>query len=254
MSAPARPDPWAQLRALTGARIALGRCGSGQPTAAQLDFAAAHALARDAVHQPLDTDALAEAWAALGHGPARRVHSRADSRATYLQRPDLGRRLAEADAARLAADAATAGEHDLAIVVGDGLAAPAAQNHALPLLAALLPRLAGRRLAPLVIAEQARVALGDEIGAALRARLVLVLLGERPGLSAPDSLGAYLTYAPRVGRRDAERNCLSNIRPAGLPPAAAAGKLAWLVDQALSRQLTGIGLKDEADLPGLAAP
>ncbi len=256
MSPPRQGDPWAQLRALTGARIALGRCGSSLPTGAVLDFAAAHALARDAVHQPLDGEALAQAWAGFGRGEARRVHSCADNRLRYLQRPDLGRRLAVADAAQLSADAANAnaGDCDLAIVVGDGLSAPAAQRHAMPLLAALLPRLAGRRLGPLVITEQARVALGDEIGAMLGARLVLMLLGERPGLSAPDSLGAYLTFAPQIGRRDAERNCVSNIRPEGLPPAAAAAKLAWLIEQALTRRLTGIGLRDEADLPTLDTP
>lgn len=246
----ARADPWAQLKALTAARIALGRCGSGLPTRAVLDFAAAHALARDAVHQPFDTDAMARTWAGFGLGAALRVRSRADDRMTYLQRPDLGRKLAPASAAALGAGA---GQWDLSIVVADGLSALAAQRHAMPLLAELLPLIRGLRLAPLVIAEQSRVALGDEIGALLQASLMLVLLGERPGLSSPDSLGAYLTFAPQVGRLDAERNCVSNIRPDGLPPADAARKLAWLIQQALARRFTGVALKDEADLLSLNA-
>jgi ethanolamine ammonia-lyase small subunit len=245
MNSVVRPDPWQQLRQLTAARIALGRSGSGLPTRALLAFDVAHALARDAVHQPLDVALLAAQWHELAGESPLRVSSRAGNRVTYLQRPDLGRQLDAASAARLAGLSA---DYDLAIVVADGLSAPAAQNHALAVVATLRPLLAGLTLAPLVIAEQGRVALGDEIGASLGARLVLVLLGERPGLSSPDSLGAYLTFDPCVGRLDAERNCVSNIRPGGLPPAEAADKLAWLIREALSRRLTGIALKDEASL------
>lgn len=236
------PDPWTTLRRLTPARLALGRSGDALPTAEVLRFAAAHALARDAVHVPLDVPALADALVAGGWPAPVPVHSRAADRATYLRRPDLGRRLAEADAACL-----TRAEPppDLALVIGDGLSAVAAQRHAAPLLHALREALGeALRLAPPVIASQARVALADEIGERLGARAVLILLGERPGLSSPDSLGAYLTFDPRIGRHDAQRNCVSNIRPEGLPPATAAARLAWLVRESLRRELSGVGLKD----------
>ena len=247
-------DPWADLRRHTPARIALGRAGSSLPTAELLRFAAAHAQARDAVHIALDTQALADSLARLGLAPCQ-VRSRAPDREAYLRRPDAGRRLHAADADRL--HAAACGTVDLALVVGDGLSAAAAQRHAAPLLAALLPLLApSLSLAPLVIATQARVALADEIGGLLQARLVLILLGERPGLSAPDSLGAYLTHAPQPGCNDAQRNCVSNIRPDGLPPALAARRLAWLLHEALRRRVSGLALKDDSGsaLPAPAAP
>ena len=237
-------DPWVELRRHTPARIALGRSGAALPTHEVLRFAAAHAQARDAVHVALDLPALqadltADGWASTV------VHSRAASREVYLRRPDLGRRLAPESADAL--QAAASGPVDLAIVLGDGLSAVALQRHALPLLQALRAALDKRlSLARLVIATQARVALGDEVGALLQARLVLVLLGERPGLSSPDSLGAYLTHAPRVGKHDAQRNCVSNIRPEGLAPAVAAHRLAWLATEALRRHLTGVGLKDDS--------
>jgi ethanolamine ammonia-lyase small subunit len=178
------------------------------------------------------------------------LRSAAPDRATYLQRPDLGRRLVDEARARLAG--LTAGKVDAALVVADGLSARAAQRHAVPVLEALVPRLrdAGWRLAPVVVAEQARVALGDEVGAALDAALVVVLLGERPGLTAPDSLGAYLTWAPRPGRTDAERNCVSNIRPEGLVPALAADKLCYLMLEAARRRLSGVALKDDGRVLG----
>jgi len=247
----ANPDPWHALAALTAARIALGRTGSSLPTRAVLNFDLAHALARDAVHQPLDPAVLAARWLEQGGAAAVRVRSRARDRLTYLQRPDLGRRLDEASVARLAAEATQAGHCDLAIVIADGLSAPAVEANALPLVQSLLRHLDDLRVGPLVIAEQGRVALGDEIGALFKASLVLILLGERPGLSSPDSLGAYLTFAPQLGRLDAERNCISNIRANGLPPELAAGKLAWLIRAALARRLTGIGLKDESESPRL---
>ncbi len=253
---PAAPpaDPWADLRRHTPARIALGRAGSSLPTAELLRFAAAHAQARDAVHIALDTGALAADLATLGLRPLQ-VRSRAPDRDSYLRRPDWGRRLAPANAEGL--QAAACGPVDLALVLGDGLSAVAVQRHAAPLLAALLPLLAPRlTLAPPVIATQARVALADEIGALLQARLVLILVGERPGLSAPDSLGAYLTLAPKVGCSDAQRNCVSNIRPAGLPPALAARRLAWLLHEALRRRVSGVALKDDSGsaLLGPTAP
>lgn len=243
MSAPCRPDPWRHLAANTPARIALGRAGNSLPTGALLDFDIARAQARDAVHAPLDFAAIATDLKAMGLGNALRVRSRCPDRAIYLQRPDLGRCL---DPACISALEAGPEGYELALVVADGLSAPAVERHSVPLLAALLPRLNGLRIAPVVLAEQGRVALADEIGALLNAELVLVILGERPGLTAPDSLGAYLTFAPRLGRLDAERNCVSNIRPQGLPPAEAAGRLAWLIRAALARGLTGIQLKDES--------
>lgn len=244
-AAPVVRDPWQRLRALTPARIALGRAGAALPTDAVLAFDLAQAQARDAVHAALDVPRLVAELAAEGWASSV-VHSQAADRASYLRRPDLGRRLAAAARARLAPPAADGCE--LAFVIGDGLSALAAHNHAVALLRATRPLLdPAWRIAPVCVATQARVALGDEIGAALAARLVAVLIGERPGLSAPDSLGVYLTYDPRPGRRDAERNCLSNIRPAGLPIATAARKLAWHLHEALRRRLTGVALKDESE-------
>ncbi len=245
---PPAPDAFARLRSMTTARVGLGRSGDGLPTAPLLAFQLAHAAARDAVHARLDADRLA---AALAPFPTIEVASQAGDRATYLRRPDLGRRLGAEGAARLAP-----GDWDLAIVAADGLSATAAQAHAPPLIAALADRLGGWRIAPIVIAAQARVALGDEIGAGLGARMVLVLIGERPGLSAPDSLGAYLTWRPVVGTPDSARNCVSNIRPPrGLGYAAAADTLAWLITEARARGLTGVALKDERSIgavtPGL---
>ncbi|HET9041038.1 MAG TPA: ethanolamine ammonia-lyase subunit EutC [Gemmatimonadales bacterium] len=238
------PDPWQALRALTPARIALGRAGASLPTRAHLDFQLAHARARDAVHDHLDVPALRAALSEAGL-ESLAVRSAAPDRATYLQRPDLGRRLDDTGREQLAA--ASPRGVEAAFVVADGLSARAAQAHAVPVLAALVPRLrdAGWRIAPVVVAEGGRVALGDEIGAALDAALVVVLLGERPGLTAPDSLGAYLTWAPRPGRTDAERNCVSNIRPEGLVPALAADKLCYLMLEAARRRLSGVALKDD---------
>jgi len=241
---PTPADPWADLRRHTPARIALGRAGGSLPTAELLRFAAAHAQARDAVHVPLDVAALRAALQADGWQPTE-VHSRAAQRDAYLRRPDWGRRLDAASAERLQRSAS--GPVDLALVLGDGLSAVATQRHAAPVVRALREALAGTlSIAPPVIALQARVALADEIGALLQARLVLILLGERPGLSSPDSLGAYLTHAPRIGCHDAQRNCVSNIRPEGLPPEAAAQRLAWLLREALRRRTSGIALKDDS--------
>lgn len=243
MSHPAPKDPWGHLATLTPARVALGRAGSGLPTRELLDFELAHARARDAVAEALDATSLRAELTATGL-PVLHVTSRAADRRTYLQRPDLGRRLDEASARQLAA---AGGAFDIALVIADGLSALAVLRHAAPTVAALLPLLAGLRIAPLVVATQARVALADEVGALLGARLALILLGERPGLSAPDSLGAYLTFAPRVGCLDAQRNCVSNIRSEGLHPDLAARKLAWLIREALRRELTGVGLTDESE-------
>lgn len=243
-------DAWLALRRHTPARVALGRSGSSLPTREVLAFDTAHALARDAVHLPLDVDAL-EATLVADGWPVSRVHSAARDRATYLLRPDLGRRLDEASAAQLKG---TAPSPDLMFVVGDGLSSRAVAHHAAPLLAAVRATApAGWRLGPVVIAEQARVALGDPVGEAFGASLVAVLIGERPGLSSPDSLGIYLTWQPRTGRTDAERNCISNVRPEGLSYADAARRLVWLCGEALRLRLTGVGLKDGSDTPMLPA-
>jgi ethanolamine ammonia-lyase small subunit len=241
---PVPPDPWADLRRHTPARIGLGRSGVALPTAEVLRFAAAHAQARDAVHVALDVAAL-ERQLHIDGWRCASVSSRAASRNEYLRRPDLGRRLAPADARRLQSMAV--GAVDVALVLGDGLSAVAVQRHARQLLSALRSALGDTlTLAPLVIATQARVALADEIGALLEARVALILLGERPGLSSPDSLGAYLTHGPAIGRVDAERNCVSNIRPEGLPPERAAQRIAWLLREALRRRISGIALKDDS--------
>ncbi len=240
------PDPWQALRALTPARIALGRTGCSLPTREVLRLGLAHARARDAVHRPLDAPAVAASIEALGFATLR-VASAASSREAYLRRPDLGRRLSPGS--RRDIETLPVAAVDLVLVVADGLSSAAIHAHAAALLAALRPAIAaaGWTLAPVVIATQARVALGDEIGESLRARASVVLVGERPGLSSPDSLGLYLTFAPRVGRSDAERNCISNIRTEGLSCDAAAVKLAWLLKEAFRRGLTGIALKDESD-------
>lgn len=237
------PVLWSDLRRFTAARVALGRVGNAQPTAAHLDFVEAHARARDAVWSALDAEALDGTLASIG-AETRSVTSQAPDRRTYLLRPDLGRRLRPED---LAALAAAPHPGSFAVVVADGLCATGVQAQAASLLAALLPglRAAGWKLAPIVIARQARVALGDDIGEALGAAAVAVLIGERPGLSALDSAGLYLTWAPRRGRTDAERNCISNIRPGGLGTAEAARKLLWLVAAARQLGATGVALKDE---------
>ncbi|MBL8383514.1 MAG: ethanolamine ammonia-lyase subunit EutC [Burkholderiales bacterium] len=253
-SALAPPDPWHTLGRFTPARIGLGRAGGSLPTRPALAFQLAHARARDAVQRALDTDALRRDLARLGPAVLE-ARSAAPDRAGFIARPDLGRALAPASAAALAAVPPPPAPFDAALVVADGLSARAAERHAAPLLAALLPRLdrAGWRLAPLVIVTQGRVAVADEIGAALGARMAVILLGERPGLSSPDSLGAYLTWAPRRGRTNAERNCISNIRePDGLGYAAAAHKLFHLMHEARRRGLSGVDLKEDA--PALDPP
>jgi ethanolamine ammonia-lyase small subunit len=237
-------NAWDALRRFTNARIALGRAGSSLPTAPLLAFELAHAQARDAVHQPLDTGALADTLRAAGFDTLD-VQSAARDRDHYLRRPDLGRMLNDASAARLAEHAAARSDApDLLFIAADGLSAFAAQRHVVPLLTRVRAKLRGLSVAPVVIATQARVALGDRIGELLRARIVVVMIGERPGLSSPDSLGLYVTYAPRAGRHDAERNCISNVRPEGLDYEAAAFKLMWLVNEARRLKLTGVGLKD----------
>jgi ethanolamine ammonia-lyase small subunit len=244
-------NPWAELRRFTSARIALGRAGNSLPTDELLRFGVAHAQARDAVHQPFEPARVAADLRAIGLDSVL-VHSAAPDRAHYLRRPDLGRRLDESSRAVLNAVRAEAPPH-LAIVIADGLSARAVHNHAVLLLTSLLPALGADnwRVAPIVIAQQSRVALGDEIGERLRVDIVAMLIGERPGLSSPDSLGIYVTYAPRVGRTDAERNCISNVRPHGLSYEQAARRLLFLLNAARRLGLTGVQLKDDSDMASL---
>ncbi|WP_337263505.1 MULTISPECIES: ethanolamine ammonia-lyase subunit EutC [unclassified Serratia (in: enterobacteria)] len=250
MSKLVHTNAWDALRAFTDARIALGRTGASLPTQELLKFGLAHAQARDAVHQPFDSERLAdslqhEGWQTLT------VRSAAADRSTFLRRPDLGRKLSLASREALQSLALKPAE--LLLVVGDGLSSKAVHRQALPLLQALRPYLARLDIsvAPVVLAHQARVALGDDIGECLQAKVVAILIGERPGLSSPDSLGVYLTWGPHTGRLESERNCISNIRPEGLDYPQAAFKLAWLLEQAFERRLTGIELKDESDNPAL---
>ncbi len=223
------------LRTFTPARVALGRSGHSLPTGELLRFQLDHARARDAVYCELDPGAIT-----LPHVVLR---SAAHDRATYLRRPDLGRTLHPDSRVQLAS-----GDYDAAIVIADGLSAPAIHHHAAPLLDALLPRLTDWRLAPLSVVLQGRVAISDEIGEALGARMVVMLIGERPGLTSPDSLGIYLTWDPRPGRTDAERNCISNVRTEGIGYDLAAHQLHFLMDASRTRRLSGVALKEDASM------
>ena len=246
-------NPWQSLRQFTAARIALGRTGASLPTQPQLAFQLAHAQARDAVHLPLDVAALLHDLQAAGVAGAANglvLESAARDRLEYLQRPDLGRRLCNASRARLEAASGPSHERsfDIAFVLVDGLSALAVARHAAPLLARLQRTIAAENymVAPLVIVTQGRVAVGDEVALLLGAKLVVVLIGERPGLSSPDSMGAYMTWMPAPGMTDAGRNCVSNIRPEGLGYEDAAHKISYLQAEMLRLQLSGVALKDES--------
>jgi ethanolamine ammonia-lyase small subunit len=239
-------SPFDGLKNFTRARIALGRAGDGLPTRALLDFTLAHALARDAILGDVDWSALRSA---IAPSPVIEVTSAAPDKQIYLRRPDLGRRLGTDEQQKL-----PHGPFDLVFVIGDGLSADACMAYAAETVHATLPLLQDFSVAPIVLAHGARVALSDPIGEAMQARLVIMLIGERPGLTTADSLGAYLTFAPRMGRQDSERNCISNIHAHGLSPALAAQKIAWLAREALRLQLTGIGLKEAAPDGLLMAP
>jgi ethanolamine ammonia-lyase small subunit len=243
------PDAWRQLGAATPARIALGRAGGSLPTHDWLDFKSAHAAARDAVHNEFDAERMAHELTGLNLQTLI-VESAAPDRATYLQRPDLGRKLSD-DSRRRLQQLSLPQRPALAIIVSDGLSALAVHRQAPPLIATLMPLLhaAGMTISPIVIARFGRVALQDEIGELLGAQLALILLGERPGLGSPDSLGAYLVYDPKPGNTDGCRNCVSNIRPEGLPIDAAAETLRYLLTESLLRRLSGVDLKDERSLP-----
>ncbi|MGO4324003.1 ethanolamine ammonia-lyase subunit EutC [Pseudomonas sp. KB_12] len=243
-------NPWLNLRNLTPARIALGRTGTSLPTSAQLDFQFAHAQARDAVHLAFDHQGIRAQLSERGR-ESLLLHSAATDRHSYLQRPDLGRRLDDASA-QVLLDYATAhpGGVDLAIVVADGLSALAVHRHTLPFLARLEEQIAadGWSVSPIVLVEQGRVAVADEVAQRLGAKMSVILIGERPGLSSPDSLGLYFTYAPKVGLTDAYRNCISNVRLEGLSYGMAAHRLIYLMREACRRQLSGVNLKDEAQV------
>ncbi|MCA6110146.1 ethanolamine ammonia-lyase subunit EutC [Bradyrhizobium cenepequi] len=252
---PPAPPPLSltRLRELTPARVGLGRSGASLPTAALLGFTLDHARARDAVHADFDVGALMTGLNDLGLQPLQ-VSSQVRDRRDYLRRPDLGRMLDPESRRALESHGKASGQ--LALVIGDGLSPTAVNIHAVELVRRLQLAAGLIDVGATVIASGARVALGDEIGALVGARMVLMLIGERPGLSAPDSLGAYLTFAPRIGRTDAERNCISNIHRAGLSYAEAAYRIAWLVREGLTREVTGVALKDESGgiPPQLGAP
>ena len=250
-------NSWHVLREYTAARIGLGRAGISVPTTPLLDFQLAHAQAQDAVHLPLDCQQLIADISSSNQ--CLTVHSQVFDRAQYLQRPDLGRRLNAESSILLKQHAAPENKaYDLAIVIVDGLSSFAIQQNAAPLLQQLTRRLSMQglskstavactfRLAPLVIVEQGRVAIGDEVAELLNAKSVLVLIGERPGLSSPDSLGMYLTWAPKVGLTDESRNCISNVRPEGLVYPEAVNKIFYLLREAHQRRLTGVNLKERS--------
>ncbi|WP_412071976.1 ethanolamine ammonia-lyase subunit EutC [Pseudomonas fluorescens] len=248
-------NPLLELRRLTPARIALGRSGTSMPTSAQLDFQYAHAQARDAVHLPFDHAGLSAQLAECGR-QSLLLHSAAANRDSYLQRPDLGRKLSDASAQNLRDYAqANPGGVDLVIVVADGLSALAVHRHTAPFLTRLQEQIATDRwsVSPVVLVEQGRVAIGDEIGELLGAKMVVILIGERPGLSSPDSLGLYFTYNPKIGLTDAYRNCISNVRLEGLSYGMAAHRLVYLMREACRRQLSGVNLKDEAQVQTLVS-
>jgi ethanolamine ammonia-lyase small subunit len=246
----ASPELWARLRRWTPARIGLGRTGSSLPTEPMLAFELAHARARDAVHAPFDVDAMAMALCSEAFGDPLMVCSRARDRMEYLVRPDLGRSL-DAESCEMLQMASSS---PLVIVIGDGLSAMAPARHAVPLLAELRRQSESWENVVIVVANLARVALGDEIGEMLHAEAAVVLIGERPGLSSPDSLGIYLTWAPRIGCTDADRNCISNVRPEGLSYAEAAARLRYLLCEARRLKISGVALKDDSDSPPRILP
>ncbi len=246
-------NPWSDLRRFTDARIGLGRAGISLPTSEMLAFQLSHAQARDAVSFPLDINQMKNSLGVLTpRTPILHLHSQAVDRVSYLQRPDLGRKLSKKSQDILLDFMAeqkqtTPLNYDLALVVVDGLSSLAVQKNAHPFISELLAQLGKNqqlKLAPITLVEQGRVAIGDDIGELLNAQIVMVLIGERPGLSSPDSLGLYLTWAPKTGLNDACRNCISNIRPAGLSYEEAARRAVYLVREAKKLKLTGVNLKD----------
>ena len=259
-------NPWTRLRGFTSARLALGRAGDSLPTNEVLEFALAHAQARDAVHNALDVENIARDLKASGFESIA-VQSAARDRAEYLRRPDFGRKLNDAsrstiegchpDPERNEGEGSASTNRSqreapsIVFIIADGLSAVAPTRHAVPVLREITGKLDGWQIPPIIIATQARVALGDEIGELLSGEMTVMLIGERPGLSSPDSLGIYLTYKPRIGCTDADRNCISNVRPEGLSYEVAAHRLHHLMIAARRAERSGIALKDESDSPQL---
>lgn len=239
-------NTWETLKQFTAARIALGRTGASIPTNEYLQFKLSHAQAKDAVWQPFDNESIAEELQSMGIDTVQ-VESMAGSKEEYLRRPDLGRKLSTQSTSLLTGMPVSPA--NILIVVGDGLSSKAVHEHAVPFIWHFLPYVHdfGKTLHPVVIAKSARVALGDEIGQLLNAQIIVMLIGERPGLSSADSLGIYLTWQPRAGKSDAERNCISNVRPQGMIYPKAAFKLAWLIEHAFEQSGTGVQLKDMSD-------
>ena len=251
-------NPWKKLRAYTDARIGLGRTGASLPTHELLAFQLAHARAQDAVHLPLDSQTLSDQLSVVTASTPLILHSQASDRAEYLQRPDLGRRLNEPSAARLTHCNQTQAEaYDLAVVIVDGLSSFAVQKNAIPMIQALQKKLQADAqawtLGPFTLVEQGRVAIGDDIGQLLNANAVVVMIGERPGLSSPDSLGLYLTWKPTTGNTDAQRNCISNVRPEGLSYPEAANRLHYLLSESRRLKLSGVNLKDRTETAELSS-
>ena len=244
-------NPWRRLRSFTDARIGLGRAGVSLPTQELLAFQLNHAQARDAVHLPLDVAAMQSQLAPYSDGEVLLAHSQAENRMSYLQRPDLGRKLSQNSRDALyqfTQQASAKPNYDIAFAVVDGLSSLAVSQNAAPFIQLLKSQLLEANpacsFAPITLVEQGRVAIGDDIGELLNAKIVIVLVGERPGLSSPDSLGLYLTWQPKSGLNDASRNCISNIRPAGLPYEEAAKRALYLITEAQKLKLSGVNLKD----------
>ncbi len=247
------PDSWENLRRFTTARIALGKCGTSLPTSARLDFQLCHARARDAVHTALDFTKLQERVQEICDEQVLVVKSCVRDRNDYLCRPDRGRVLDEASRQLLHREGQGV-SCDIALVVADGLSATAIDENVVSFLSYLLPslRLAGRSLAPLTLVQNGRVAIGDEVGSLLEAQLVIVLIGERPGLKSANSMGIYMTWNPQPGNTDERRNCISNVRPEGMVCSAGAAKLMYLINESFAKRLSGVQLKDRQTAADLA--
>lgn len=239
-------DFWQELKQHTSARIALGRAGSSITTSELLNFQQAHALARDAVHVPLNESLIINALSDLNL-PTILLQTKAADRQSYLLRPDWGKILTEESAIALSE---AQSEFDIALIIADGLSAQAIHQHVAPLFSLLIPKLLALNfsLAPVAIVRNGRVAISDEIGEALKSKMSIIFIGERPGLSSPDSLGVYLTYAPTKVNTDEKRNCISNIRPEGMPYVMAAEKITYLIQEAMRRQISGVTLKDNLQI------
>lgn len=239
-------NPWDHLKEYTGARIALGRCGSSIPTKELLDFQLCHAMARDAVHTPLDFEKVKSDIEHITGGPVYLLDSRASARHEYLRRPDLGRQLSDRSMDKLK-NIRSEIKYDISLVIADGLSATAIDQNAASFMEILVPEFRRNQytMAPVCLVKEGRVAVADTIGYMLKADLVIILIGERPGLKSANSMGIYMTYSPEPGTTDERRNCISNIRPEGMPYNAAVSKLLYLAGESLRKKISGVNLKDE---------